>query len=78
MQYKRDGEEGDSKSASRGNWWEGNVFLSKIIYYYTPLHYLVSKKNTRPYYILLLFIIKYFCLAQGRFITSNPDLRAPY
>lgn len=24
VQYKRDGEEGDSDSASRGNWWEGN------------------------------------------------------
>ncbi|CAN6904592.1 unnamed protein product [Brassica oleracea] len=27
--YKKDGDEGDSKSASRGNWWEGIVsFLS--------------------------------------------------
>ncbi|XP_010516150.1 PREDICTED: uncharacterized protein LOC104791856 [Camelina sativa] len=24
--YKKDGEEGDSKSASRGNWWEGSLY----------------------------------------------------
>ncbi|XP_009116267.1 uncharacterized protein LOC103841476 isoform X1 [Brassica rapa] len=26
MQYKKDGDEGDSKSASRGNWWEGSLY----------------------------------------------------
>ena len=31
MQYKKDAQEGDSKRASRGNWWEGIiVFLSKV------------------------------------------------
>ncbi|CAA7028985.1 unnamed protein product [Microthlaspi erraticum] len=24
--YKKDGEEGDSDSASRGNWWEGSLY----------------------------------------------------
>ncbi|CAH2064035.1 unnamed protein product [Thlaspi arvense] len=24
--YKQDGEEGDSKSASRGNWWQGSLY----------------------------------------------------
>ncbi|XP_018486003.1 uncharacterized protein LOC108856650 isoform X2 [Raphanus sativus] len=24
--YKKDGDEGDSKSASRGNWWEGSLY----------------------------------------------------
>ncbi|KAL0867095.1 hypothetical protein Bca101_046213 [Brassica carinata] len=29
--YKKDAQEGDSKSASRGNWWEGIVvFLPKV------------------------------------------------
>ncbi|KAG2328891.1 hypothetical protein Bca52824_000071 [Brassica carinata] len=34
--YKKDGDEGDSKSASRGNWWEGIVFplsTSKYLFY---------------------------------------------
>ena len=25
IQYKKDGDEGDSESASRGNWWEGKI-----------------------------------------------------
>ncbi|CAF2047795.1 unnamed protein product [Brassica rapa] len=39
--YKKDGDEGDSKSASRGNWWEGIVSFLSISKIYIIFFFLV-------------------------------------
>ncbi|CAN7095113.1 unnamed protein product [Brassica rapa subsp. narinosa] len=39
--YKKDGDEGDSKSASRGNWWEGIVSFLSISKIYIIIIFLV-------------------------------------